>query len=349
MDQAKVRATDIGHRANGQLTNGQRNPSMTLIAPQDESTIRLWAADQNASVILHIARGGGAMGETLARYCDELRVWAPCIQLRKGPDDPFREPAIIVGRHRNIAYQALPSGKLLPSFLEVLGAVPGLFQGNGPSPSPIELPADLMLFVAPQCPHCPQTAAQLLGLAQANPSLRLAVIDGTLFTGQAEACAIRAVPTLILDDQLRWTGTIDLAEVIRQCSQRDPSQLSATSLRQIIESGEAARVAALMGQHQRIFPAFIDLLAHPRWPVRLGAMVVAEYLCGQSPDLAVALIEPLWQRFGRLEEPVQGDVVQVLAQIKDPKAKARLEQIAAGAFAESVRQAALEELNPGAA
>ncbi|MDA8141645.1 MAG: thioredoxin family protein [Desulfobacteraceae bacterium] len=321
---------------------------MTLITSQDEHTIRLWAAEQEAAFTLQLVQDESPIGQKIAQFCHELHALLPQVQIRKGPDEPFRKPAIIFGRHGNIAYQALPAGKELPPFLQALG----LSGAASPTPesqgTPIELPAELTLFISAICPHCPQAADRLLHLADATPPLRLTIIDGTLFPDLAEANAIRSVPTLILDSQLRWTGQFDMAEVIRQCAQRDPSKLSAASLRQIIENGEAARVADLMSQCDQIFPAFIDLLTHARWSIRLGAMVAVEYLCDQSPDLASRLIEPLWRRFDQMDEPVQGDAVQVLAQINTPQARQCLKHIASSTYSEAVKEAAMEELGNSA-
>jgi hypothetical protein len=253
-----------------------------------------------------------------------------------------------MGRHENIAYQALPMGKELLPFLEALSAaaVHNDTSSNDevPIPAQIELPAELSVFIAQQCPHCPHTVAQLLSLASENPPLRLTIIDGVLFENQAKAKDIRSVPTLILDNELRWTGQIDMAEIIRQCIKRDPVKLSTGSLRQIIENGEAARLASMMSTKGRIFPAFIDLLVHERWPVRLGAMVTVEYLTDEAPHLATRLITPLWERFRHLDAQVQGDVVAVLAQLKNKTVKEYFENIIAGAYPESVKEAAAEEL-----
>ena len=122
-------------------------------------------------------------------------------------------------------------------------------------------------------------------MADAIPHLRLTVIDAMLMADQAADQGIRSVPTVMLDERIRWTGSIDMDEIIQQCTQRDPVLLSTASLRQIIESGDAARVAGMMADHGRIFPAIIELLTDERWSIRLGAMVTAEYLarpCGIS-------------------------------------------------------------------
>lgn len=321
--------------------------NMELITSQDKEIIRQWAAGQTSPVILYIARGEGSADEKLAHFCYEFKLLAPLAQIRKAPEKPFSTPAIIIGRHKNIAYQAHPAGNELLPFLDALSAAANtasLPREVVSSSTRIELPAGLSLYIAQQCPHCPYVVAQLLSLADENPLLRLTIIDGFMFENQAKMLDIRSVPTLILDDELRWTGQINVAEVVRQCIQRDPSQLSSASLRQIIESGEAAKIAAMMIANDRIFPAFIELLVSEHWSVRLGAMVTVEYIVDESPDLAARLVDSLQECFDDLDAQVQGDVVQVMAQLKNKAVKEYLEKITSGDYPESVREAAAEEL-----
>lgn len=320
---------------------------MKLITSQDEEIIRQWAAIQSSPTFLYFAGREGLAGEKLDHFCDEFKALAPVVNIRKDQEDPFAAPAIIIGRHKNIAYQALPEDKELLPFLEALSTAANLCTSpkyeSGFS-TRIELPAHLLLFIAKQCPYCPQVVAQILCLADANPLFRLTIIDGILFGNLAEELGIRSVPTLILDNEIRWTGQINIGEVVRQCIERDPAQLSSDSLRQIIESSDAARVASMMCSSNSIFPAFIDLLVHERWSVRLGAMVTVEYLAEESPELAARLFKPLQKRFADLDASVQGDLVQVLAQLKNKEVKEYLEQIVYSNCAESVREAATEEL-----
>lgn len=315
---------------------------------QDEQIIRTWAGQRPQPATLLLAREEGAVGRLLAQFCDRLKALMPALRVKTAADETFRAPALIIGPHRNIAYQAIPEGSELPPFLAALA---GVAEGGAELPpefadwsARMELPAELTLYITMQCPHCPKAVGQLLALAAATPKIRMAVVDGRLFDAQAAGHGIRSVPTLLLEDQLRWSGTIDVVEVIRQCLQRDPSRLSAASLRQILEAGDAPRAAAMMIARGAIFPALLPLLTHERWSVRLGAMVAVEYLADEAPALVTQLVDPLWEKFGSLPESVQGDVVQVLGQVQGDAATRCLHTIAAGHYAADVKEAAVEEL-----
>jgi len=319
------------------------------MTPQDEQMIRqapLIGANPPPTIFLTADKG--STGERMAFFCDRIKTLVPDIRIKKDSDLPFPAPALVIGRHQNIAYQAAPTGKMLTYFLEALGCA----SGHAPESDPplddrlrkIDLPVILKLYVASQCPNCPQSIRQLQALAAHCPLIRLRIIDAQLFSMASEADQVRSVPTLILDDQLRWTGNVKTEELLALCIQRDPSHLSADSLRQLIEAGDADRVAAMMVTAAQLFPSLIELLVHERWSIRLGAMVTAEYLADEAPDLSLQLCGMLWERFARLSPQVQGDVVQVLGQIDSDVTRGYLNAVVSGDFDEEVKTAAAEVL-----
>ncbi len=319
------------------------------MTPQDEQMIRqapFFRTDSRPGIIW--VPDNGDAGQSLVRFCDRIKELVPNLRIKKDSDSPFPGPALVVGQHQNIGYQAAPTGKILTVFLEALasasGAEPEIDPQLDERIKKIILPVILKLYVASQCPHCPQSIRQLQTLAAHSPLIRLRIIDGQYFSEVAQADQVRSVPTLILDDQMRWTGLVNTEELLSLCTHRDPCQLSADSLRQIIEAGDAARLAAMMTAAGRLFPALLELLVHERWSVRLGAMVTAEYLADQAPVLSLELCELLWQRFSRLSPPVQGDVIQVLGQIDSNVSRDCLNSVVTGTYDEQVKTAAAEVL-----
>jgi hypothetical protein len=71
---------------------------------------------------------------------------------------------------------------------------------------------------------------------------------------------------------------VDAGELVTMMLDRDPTSLGADALRGMIEDGNAEGVARMMAERGQIFTSFVDLLIHPRWSVRLGAMVSFESL-----------------------------------------------------------------------
>ena len=208
-----------------------------------------------------------------------------------------------------------------------------------------KLPATLTLFIAPQCTFCPAVVRQLFPLPLVDDKILLTIIDGTLFPEIAETHKIQAVPTLLLDEQFRWTGSVPLEEIINTINSRDPASLGAASLENILKEGQASHLAAMMMDDKKIFPAFYELLIHEKWSLRLGAMVVMEEIADQNPVMASDVIDFLWDRFQRLPDPVKGDILYMFGEIKDRRAVSWLEEVLGGDFHEEVKEAAQEALD----
>ncbi|MEJ2038023.1 MAG: thioredoxin family protein [Desulfosarcinaceae bacterium] len=318
------------------------------MTPQDQIILHRWMASRDNLPTIVLAPGEEQDGSALAEYCDQLQKQAPGLTVKKDTDESFQAPAIIIGPNRNIAFQAVPAGKLLEPFLSALSPAdppPDAPAGSGEKRlAQLRHPLQLKLYVAMQCPHCPKVVSALLPLAAASALVRLTVIDAQMFGRKAAADQVKSVPTLIMDDHYRWTGQVDTAEIVKLGIERDPSSMSADSLKQILEAGEAPRAAAMMMEQGKVFPALMDLLTHSHWSVRLGAMVTVEYLAEEAPDLTADLARSLWQRFEDLSDQVQGDVVHVLSLSPSPAAKAYLKSIAKGPYDQEVVEAAREAL-----
>ncbi len=316
---------------------------------QDQETIVRWAAEQNTAPRLTLAHSQDRVSDRFADFCDRFRQLVPSALIKKETDETFRKPAIIIGRHDNIAYQAVPSGKELPPFLEALVQAhaqrsllaPELAEKTGK----LSLPLWLTVYIASTCPHCPHVVRNLLRLADASRQVRLILVDAGLLPEQAAADAIRSVPTILMNEQWRWSGQIDLAEIVNMGISQDPARLSAASWRQMLESGDASRLADIMIERQTVFPAFCELLVHERWSVRLGAMVAAEYLVEEDPLLAADLAASLIALFENASVQAQGDAAYLLGLIRSPSAMEHLKAVASGPYDTMVKDAAEEALD----
>jgi thiol-disulfide isomerase/thioredoxin len=319
------------------------------MTPHDKETIRKWIDAGHHPGHITLAADDGVAATAIRRFGEQLREMIPALVLRTDTDDPiFTAPVLVIGPHRNIGFQAVPGGKFLSPFLDALKfrsqADPALDPNIATHLGRLDLPIHLKLYITAQCPHCPHVVSQLIPLARENKHIRLHMIDAQMFTDLSDGDRIQSVPTLLLDDHFRWTGRIDINEVLTIGIQRDPSQLSSASLRQMIEDGQAERVASMILDCGQVFPALIDLLVHERWSVRLGAMVTAEYLAASSRPLSLALCDMLWRRFPDLADPVRGDVVHVLGEVPSEENLTRLSRIASGAFGQIAKEAAEEVL-----
>ncbi len=315
-----------------------------MFTPLEESQIIKLNHQLSRHIRIGLATSQHASSKLFQEFCDDLTRLVPKITISKTEADPQEPPHILIGS--GLRYQAIPAGYELQPFLEALAALESKSM-NLAEPIKIllkknKLPASLTVFIAPQCTFCPQMVRRLITLPMTNKNLQLTIIDGTLFPEMVQTHRIRAVPTILLDDQFRWTGSVTLEELIETISTRDPVSLRPASLESIIKEGGADRLAAMMMETDKILPAFYDLLTHDKWPIRLGAMVVMEEITEKNPDLAIKVLNPLWDRFHEAAVQIQGDILHVFGEIGDPRSVSWLETVLSGNFDREVKEAARE-------
>lgn len=315
------------------------------MTPHEQEQIRKWGRAVSVKTRIQLLRTEDPRSRELARFCEDLAGLAPGIHVTREEGAPGDLPAIGIGD--SITIHGVPIGTELAPFLDALS---GRHEGYALSGADrrrlerVDLPALLRLFVTPQCGFCPGVVRQLLALASASRSIHLVIVDGTLFPEVARSEKIQSVPTLILDTMFRWTGSVKLQELLAVIESRDPVTLGSSSLENMLKQGEASRLAGLMLQQETIFPALIDLLAHRKWPVRLGAMVAMEEIAERRPELARTVAGPLWQKFEAAEEQAKGDILHVLGEIADRRYVSALLRVRDGAYGKEITEAAKEAL-----
>jgi hypothetical protein len=100
----------------------------------------------------------------------------------------------------------------------------------------------------------------------------------------------------------------------------------------------------MMLDKKQIFPAFYEVLTHPKWPVRLGAMVVMEELIERDLDLALQTIGTLWQQFHKVDDRIKGDLLYIFGLTGQKDLTPCLKKVLNGNFEQEVKEAAQEAL-----
>ena len=316
------------------------------INEREAAQIRQWGEGVDTDITLRFTTVEHALDKRFTSFVDALAALAPGVRVKKDGDAAVALPSLFVGNR--VTYQALPRDRELAPFLAVLADAEAfsdrISTGVRERLAQLTLPALVKVYITPHCPYCPATVALLLGMAACSDQVRVTVIDGELFPEAAAQDRVSAAPTVILDDRFRWTGSVEAEEVVTLMLDRDPASLGADALRSMIEEGYAEQVAQMMIERGKIFEAFIDLLAHPRWSVRLGAMVAFESLAEADARLAEKIVEPLVALFDDVDDMVRGDLVHVLGESGSPAALPFLTAVAAGDRDAEVQAAAREAL-----
>ncbi len=290
---------------------------------------------------LHFSKD--SRSQALVTFCQELSKQIPKIQIvEQTADDADAKPELQIGA--SIVYRGVPHGTELGAFLEILVMVseqgpPHGISGGETGP---DIPAMLRLYVSGMCTFCPVEIQKLASLALQHSGIQLSIIDAMQFSESAEADTIRSVPTLILDDQFRWTGSVDRHELLDTIQRRDPTQLSQATLEAVIADGNAYQLSDMMIKTNCMIPAFIDLLTSEAFSTRLGAMAVAEEIAEHQITLADQLTEPLMARFEHQTDAVKGDILYILGLSAGRKVLGFLDTIAAGTHDADIKEAAAD-------
>jgi thioredoxin family protein len=289
--------------------------------------IRKWNEGLTHGVTLRLIRTDGSQSTAIERFITDFSELAPGIVVEEEKGKHGDLPGIYIRESWRLHF--VPEGTEFDPFLDLLSAID---TGTADIRDDIreilekhsgEVP--LTLFLSTQCHNCPAVMRQIAPLPLVNPAIRIRVIDGLLFADLASEHRIKAVPSLIGEGGIRWTGQIRLEEVIKALVSRDKERFDKETIERMITEGDAASLADMMIEAGRVFPAFPDVLAHELFSIRLGAMVIMEDLGERAPDLARTALEPLWQKMPGSDEAVQGDIIYLVGEIGDSHWVPRLE------------------------
>ena len=313
------------------------------MTPSEQQQIKQLNDNLATGITIRFKETAHEANQAMAAFLEELTSLAPRIHVTRDKEDPQPAPAIEVTDA--IAYSGVPSGTEFGPFVDLLTAV-----GEGSTPSAdgplaaISAPAMLKLYVSSMCPHCPAMVKQIFPLCLANSNLKLAIIDGPAFPELAGIDKVKSLPTLLLDGNFRWTASVETDELLQVIGSRDPAELGPAALKGMIQDGNAYGLSEMMVSAGKIFPAFVELLIHPEFSVRLGAMAAIEDVAENAKSIASQVVAPLIECFDQAEETIKGDILYVLGGCGDEKAVTFLESVAAASENEELREAAEDAL-----
>ena len=315
------------------------------MTPEEENKIEQWGRKLNDEFRLDLILTENKRSELFRDFCDNLTRIVPKIRVKVEHEEDKTPPEIRIG---NVRYQAIPTGEELAPFLEVLhgGAYYArqLPQSIRDQLDKLKIHSLLKIFITPRCPFCSVTVKQLLSLAAANEYVKITIIDGILFSERAKSDNIHSAPTVLLDDQFRRSGSVEIQELVDVMLNRDPSQISAASLKSMFEAGDALKVAKMILDNGKMIPALLELLVDEKWPVRLGAMVAFETIAAKNSRLAAYAIPFLWESFPQAVDTVKGDILFLLGQTGDDRVIPKLKTILHGSYPSDIKEAAKEAL-----
>jgi alkyl hydroperoxide reductase subunit AhpF len=313
---------------------------------QRADAIRAWNDALPEVVDLHLVRTGDERSSRIEAFLNELAERASNVRVHPETGEPGALPGIRIPPSWTI--YGVPEGTELDPFLELLSRTvtgeAGVSDGLRTALEGVGMPSLVDLYVATQCPNCPRVLARIAPFPLVNSLIRVRVFDGVLFSERAQEHGIRAVPTVLLADGLRYTGQVRAEEVAEGLLQGDPSLMQAEAFARMLQAGDAQGLAGMMLQRRQVFPGVLDLLAGDLFSLRLGAMVAMEEIGEKDPDLARQGLELLWERMEGADPSARGDIVYLVGELGDASWRPRLQGLLEREVPQDLREAVQEAL-----
>ncbi|MHB1293188.1 MAG: HEAT repeat domain-containing protein [Sulfuricella sp.] len=151
---------------------------------------------------------------------------------------------------------------------------------------------DVLLLLAPGCPHCPAVLEGLNSLLKEGVIGRLEAVNVAIHPERAAELGVRTVPWARIGP-FELEGARTLAELRRWAEQADSLDAMADYFFQMLTSGRRARVEEMARQEPSRLRALVRLMERPdtSMAVRLGIGAVLEELHGSG--LAETMIPDL--------------------------------------------------------
>lgn len=322
----------------------------------DESFDLSWVAEGLRGVspplrlTLHTADGDTPLGDRLADLARELATQAPDeVVLEPSDAEVPAKPALTLSApdgNRSLHYLALPMGPESAPFREAVLGLVGRGEAAGPELAELDRPADLTVFIAAACPHCPQAVRAAHRVALATDGLTVSVVDAQFFPELAERHGVQSVPTTVLDGEGSRTGVIPAIELAAWIASRGTAAFERQALLTLVEESrfdEATRqiLEARGAEH------FAALWRGSATSLRMGLQLLAEEALEAAPSALDAVVPELLPLLGpEHERPLRGDTAYLLGIIGAAEAQQPLRALLEDPDPEVVEAAeeALEEL-----
>lgn len=165
---------------------------------------------------------GSPTGELLKELMEEVAAIEPekvSLEIAAGPEaERFgidKVPAVVLqgnGEDYGIRFFGIPSGYEFASFLEAIGDVAAgeaeLEEGVSRKLGAVQGPVHIQVFVTPTCPYCPYAVRAAHRFAVASPHIRGDMVMAPDFPELADRYEVMAVPTVVINDRVRFEGAI---------------------------------------------------------------------------------------------------------------------------------------------
>jgi glutaredoxin len=187
-------------------------------------------------------------------------------------------------------------------------------------------PHEMLLFVSTHCPNCPHAVRTVQALTRKLPNLSAHLFEAMLSTDLAERNDIRSVPTLLVDQDLRYVGGLDEEKLLAILRAREPESLLHEKLRKQIQEGGAEETAEWIAGGGD--PSFLASdLGKSTFQERIALLLTLEEALARDPRCLDRIVGPLLPHLETGDASVRGDIADLLGKIGDRKALPALKKL----------------------
>ncbi len=243
----------------------------------------------------------------------------------QGHGNPPATPALTLSydNKAKIHYLALPEGPEEAPFYDALNS---LAKGDIYREAPLsqtlanlEQPAELLVFIAPTCPHCPQAVKVANQVALASPRVSVSIIDVQQFPKLAERFAVSSVPLTVLDNGFSFTGVVPGAKVGEHILNRGSDGQRTEGFLNLIEGGRIAVAVKAMCKGSGLEP-FLNSWEKSVTSQRIGLMMAVEEALEENEEALDRISTDLVPLLGAEDAALRGDTADLLGRIGLPMA-----------------------------
>jgi len=248
-----------------------------------------------------------------------------------------------------IHYHFVPQGTEEAPFLELLWQ---LAQArNSPEAEPQgehsgRDSGELLLFVSNQCPNCPRTVRTVHSMCMERPSLSLHIFEAMQDPELAGQHDIKSVPTLIVEQGLRFVGEVEHGHLSAILRARNTPAFLNEKIRHHIRQGQAEQAARLLAEEAD--PSFLaEDLGKAAFQERIGILLALEEALEIDPGCLDPMVKGLLPCLEAEEASIRGDIADLLGKIGHPDALPGLQKLTKDSNPDVVEAAeeALENIN----
>ncbi len=231
---------------------------------------------------------------------------------------------------RNIHYMALPEGPEAPPFREALF---GMIQDESGSDEEwagklkaLEEPAEVLVFMAPTCPHCPSSVGAAIRIALVSSKVNTTIIDAQQFPDLSRRFGVRSVPVTVLDRGLSTVGIVKEEDLIEQILSRGSEAFEQKMFTSLIELGRFDAAARAM-KEGRGAQCFLEAWKGSTTSLRIGLLLASEEALEDDSAAMDGLVPGLLPFLDSEDATMRGDTADLLGRIGHTSAVEKIAEL----------------------